>query len=91
MAKQANKSDLDQNNRKKPNLKIFVKAKTNAKKECVEKIDETHFAVTVKDPPKNGLANAAIKKALAEFLRIASSRIILVSGFSSKQKVFEIV
>lgn len=72
-------------------MKIFIKAKLNAKKECVKKINETHFAVTVKDPPKNGLANAAIKKALAEFLGIAPSRVILVSGFSSKQKVFEII
>lgn len=72
-------------------MKILVKAKPNAKEEKVKKTDETHFIVSVKKPPVQGRANAAIAKALAGYFGVASSRIRLVSGFSSKQKLFEIV
>ena len=51
-------------------MKIFVKAKPNAKVERVEKIDETHFVVAVKEPPLRGKANAAIVSALAEYFGI---------------------
>ena len=72
-------------------MKIFVKAKPNSKNETVEQIDDVHFAVAVKEPPKNNRANEAIAKALAKHLGVAYSRIRLVSGFSSRQKVFELV
>ncbi|PIV45904.1 hypothetical protein COS23_01900, partial [bacterium (Candidatus Moisslbacteria) CG02_land_8_20_14_3_00_36_53] len=32
-------------------MKIFVKAKPLAKESKVEKIDDTHFVVSVKEPP----------------------------------------
>jgi hypothetical protein len=71
-------------------MKIFVKAKPAAKEEKVEKIGESNFVVSVKEPPVQGRANAAISKALAEYFRVSSSQVKLISGFSSKQKVFEI-
>lgn len=72
-------------------MKIFVTAKPNAKEQEVEKISETHFAVAVKEAPINGMANEAIAKTLAEYFKVARSRVRLVSGFSFKQKVFEII
>ncbi len=72
-------------------MKIFVKAKPAAKEEKVEKIDETNFVVSVKEPPVQGRANAAISKALAEYFKVSNSQVKLISGFSSKQKVFEIL
>jgi len=72
-------------------MKIFVKAKPLSTKERIEKISETNFVVAVKEPPRNGRANAAIVKALADNFGISSSRIRLVSGFSAKQKIFEIL
>lgn len=72
-------------------MKIFIKAKPNAKQEKVEKIDETHFIVSVKEPPKQGRANEAIIKALAEYFDFSRSQICLVRGFTSKEKVFEII
>lgn len=65
-------------------------AKPRAKEEKIEKIDDSHFAVAVKEPPVKGLANEAIAKALAEYFGTSPSRVRLMSGFSSKQKVFEI-
>jgi len=72
-------------------MKIFVKAKPSAKEERIEKTDEINFIVWVKEPPKNGKANKAIIKALACYFNVSLSRVNLVSGFSSKQKVFEIL
>ena len=70
-------------------MKIFVKARPNSKAESIEKADDTHFTVAVKEPPVKGRANAAIAKALAGHFGLAPSQVFLVSGFSSKQKVFE--
>lgn len=72
-------------------MKIFVQAKPNARVEKIEKIDETHFIVAVREPPVNGLANAAIRKALAGHFKVAPSCVQLASGFSSRNKVFEII
>ena len=71
-------------------MRIFIKAKPSAREEKVEKIDETNFIVSVKEPPVNSLANLAIAKALSDYFSISRSNIRLISGFSSKHKVFEI-
>ncbi|TSC79112.1 MAG: hypothetical protein G01um101433_9 [Parcubacteria group bacterium Gr01-1014_33] len=71
-------------------MKIFVIAKPNAGEERVEKIDETHFRIAVKEPPKNGKANAAIVKALAGYFDVAPSRVKILKGATSKQKLIEI-
>lgn len=71
-------------------MKIFVKAKPGAKEEKVERLDENNFTVSVKEPPVQGRANAAIAKALATYFGVASYQVKLVSGFASRQKVFEI-
>ena len=72
-------------------MKIFVKAKPLSKEEKIEKIDEINFIIAVKEPPKDGKANRAIVRALALYFNVAPSRINLISGFSSKQKVFEVL
>src|SRR3989338_9497975 len=52
-------------------MKIFVKTKPRSKQERVEKIDETHFIVAVKEIPIEGRANKAIIKALADYFDVA--------------------
>lgn len=71
-------------------MKIFVKAKPLAKEENIRKIDELNFVVAVKEPPRNGEANAAIAIALAKYFCVAPAQVRLVSGFSARQKTFEI-
>lgn len=71
-------------------MRINVKARPGAREEKIEKIDENNFVVSVKEPPVQGRANAAIAKALAEYFNVPKSQVILVSGFSSRQKIFEI-
>jgi len=72
-------------------MKIFVKAKPNAKEEKVEKISDNDYIVSVKEPPMKGKANEAIRNALAVYFKTASSRIKIVSGFSSRNKIIEII
>jgi len=71
-------------------MKIFVKARPRAKEEKVEKIDESNFVVSVKEPPVQGRANTAISRVLAEYFKVSNFQVRLIFGFSSKQKVFEI-
>ncbi|MBI4225239.1 MAG: DUF167 domain-containing protein [Candidatus Sungbacteria bacterium] len=71
-------------------MRIFVAAKPGAKEERVEKIDETHFTVAVKEPPVQGKANRAIIKALAAYFNVPAWRVSIVSGHTSRQKVIEI-
>jgi uncharacterized protein len=71
-------------------MRIFVKAKPRSKEERVEKIDDMHFIVSVKEPPVQGKANAAIAKALAEHFGVPVYSVKLVSGFSLREKTFEL-
>lgn len=71
-------------------MKIFVKAKPNAKENKVEKIDENHFAVSTKEPPTNGRANQAILRLLADYFGISPSQIKFISGLTSRNKIIEI-
>ncbi len=71
-------------------MKIFVKAKPSAREEKIKKISETNFMVWVKEPPIKGKANKAIAAVIAAHFNIAPSRVILLAGSSSRQKIFEV-
>jgi len=71
-------------------MKIFVKAKVNAKEEIIKRIDETHFIVAVKEPPIKGKANRAILKALANYFHLSKNQVQIVSGFTSREKIIRI-
>ena len=72
-------------------MKINVKAKPSAREEKVEKIDEQNYVVSVKEPPEKGKANEAIRNALAVYFKTGSSRVKIVSGYSSRNKIIEII
>ena len=72
-------------------MRINVKARPNSHEERVEKISDTEFVVSVKEPPVQGKANRAIINALAVYFGIASARIKIVSGYTSRNKVVEIL
>ena len=71
-------------------MKFFVKVKPNSREEKVKKVDTTHFEVLVKVVAKEGKANKAAINALARFLDISKSRVKIIFGETSKQKIFEI-
>jgi len=71
-------------------MKIFVKVKPRARAEEAERADEAHFKVAVREPPAGGKANEAVRKVLAKYFDVAISRVRIVSGRASKQKIIEI-
>jgi len=70
-------------------VKLFVTVKANAKVDLVEKIDDNHFRVSVKAPPRNGKANQAVIKTLSEYFDAPKSKFLLLSGETSKTKVIQ--
>lgn len=71
-------------------MRIYVSVKPKAREEKVEKLDETHYKVSVAEPPIDGKANKAVLRALAEYFGVAKINIALVSGAGSREKVFDI-
>jgi uncharacterized protein (TIGR00251 family) len=70
-------------------MKIQVKVKPNSKTEEVNREGDS-FIVKVKEPPKEGKANHAVIKLLAEHFGVPQSRVRIFSGFKSKNKVVEV-
>ena len=71
-------------------MKIYVTAKPKKKKEFVEQTDATHYTVSVKEPAQKGQANHAIVLSLSKYFNVPRSQIILVSGKTSKHKIFRV-
>jgi len=71
-------------------MKIIVKTKPGAKDDKIEKVDESNYIISVKEPPINGRANAALIKLLANYFDISPSLIEIISGFMARIKVIEI-
>lgn len=71
-------------------MRIKIKANPLSHQEKVTAVGKNNFEVWVKEPPIKGLANMAIRNALADYFNVSHSQVRLVSGFSSKNKTFEI-
>ena len=83
-------------------MKIFIKAKTNAKSENVEQLqprleslntrqsDIPTLKVSVKALPTDGKANDAIIHLLAAHFKVPRAQVRIVSGHTTNQKIVEI-
>ena len=85
-------------------MKIFVKAKAGAKEDKIippalqlfqngltsPEATRDAYVVSVKERPVEGQANEAITKLLAEYFEVPRSQIRLISGATSKKKIFEL-
>ena len=69
-------------------MRITVDVKAGSKRDSVELIEEGHYLVHVRAPPRKGKANAAITKLLRRHL---GRSVTLVSGYTSNRKVFEVL
>lgn len=72
-------------------MKIFIKVKPSSKTKSVKKTGEKNFEVRVKEPSKEGKANEAVIKVLADYFDLPKSKIEIVAGKNSKQKIVEII
>lgn len=71
-------------------MRISVKVKPNARQNSINQVGENIFEVRVTVPPEKGKANKKVIELLAKHFHTAKSNIDLVSGETSKEKVFEI-
>jgi len=72
-------------------MKIFVKVKAKARIKKFVKIDETHYIISISSPPEKGKANKEIVKTLAKYFDTMISKINIISGEKSKEKIIEII
>lgn len=69
---------------------IKVKVFPQSKKQALIQKSEDSFEVKVKSKPEGGRANEETKQILAEHFQISTSKIKLIRGGKSKNKIFEI-
>jgi len=72
-------------------MKIYVTARPNARENKVERHDDLHFTVSVQAAPVQGRANNAVLEALADHFDISKSRITILRGQTSREKIIEIL
>ncbi|PIT97318.1 hypothetical protein COT77_02130 [Candidatus Berkelbacteria bacterium CG10_big_fil_rev_8_21_14_0_10_41_12] len=70
-------------------MKISISVKTNAKNSSIEQISKTHFKIHIKSPPAEGKANGEIIKILSKYLKIPKSRISIIHGTRSREKIVD--
>ena len=70
-------------------MKIQVKVKPSSKTEDLSREGDS-FIVKVKEPTKEGKANQAVIKLLAEHFGVPRSQVSILSGFKSRNKVIEV-
>lgn len=70
-------------------MKIQIKVKPNSRTEEVSQ-EGASFIVKVKEQPKEGKANQAVIKLLAEHFGVPQSQVRILSGFRSKNKLVEV-
>lgn len=71
-------------------MKITVKVKPNARENSIKLLDTGVYEVKVSIPPEKGKANIKVIELLSKELKIAKSRIILLKGDTSRDKLFGI-
>jgi uncharacterized protein YggU (UPF0235/DUF167 family) len=70
--------------------KIRVKAVPDAKKEKLEVVSPGNFRVFVREPAERNQANRRITQIIAEYFRIPSGKLHMISGHRSLSKIFQI-
>lgn len=71
-------------------MKISVKVKPNARENTIKLTETGIYEVKVTVPPEKGKANAKVIELLSKELKIAKSRIFLVKGETTSEKIFQI-
>jgi uncharacterized protein (TIGR00251 family) len=70
---------------------IRVHVTANARESHVTKVGEADFEVKVDEKAIGGRANKRLVEILAEYFGVPKSRISIVSGAKSRDKVLEVV
>lgn len=71
-------------------MKLTITVKTNAKQQGVKKQPDGSFQVSVKSPPRQGLANEEVVEVLADFFSLPKRSLRIKHGLTGKRKIIEI-
>lgn len=71
-------------------MKIAVKVKPNSKENKVEPVEANEYVLRVKEKAQDGKANIAAIKTLSEYFGVPKSRISIIRGHTSKNKIISI-
>jgi uncharacterized protein (TIGR00251 family) len=73
------------------NMRLHVRVTPRASRDAIEGFDDAGvLRIRVTAPPADGAANKAVTKLLAAALGVPQRDVVLVSGASSRVKVFEV-
>lgn len=72
-------------------MMLSIRAKPGARETSVIHRDDGTYLVSVTEPPVQGRANQAIIRALADHFGVSRAQVRIVSGFTARSKIVEIV
>ncbi len=81
----------DLSDRAQPGARIAVRVTPRGGRDGISVDDDGTVRVRVHAPPADGKANAAVQDLLARALGVPKSRLQLVAGAASRDKVFQLV
>jgi uncharacterized protein len=70
-------------------IRVYVKA--NAREASVVKVSENHFEARVDEPAVGGRANKRLLEILAEHFKVPKSRITILKGAKTSDKIVQVV
>lgn len=71
-------------------MKLSIKVITRAKKNEIIKIGDLTYKVRVTSPPIDNQANKEIVSLLAKFFGLSKSKVKIIKGLRSKEKIIEV-
>ena len=71
-------------------MRISVKVKPNSGRDDIEKLSGKEFIIRVKAPARENKANEAAISVLSDYFNVTKSSIRLVSGRTSRNKIFDV-
>lgn len=71
-------------------MNIKVRVAAGAKKESVQKISDTSYKISVKEPAERNLANRRVVELIALEKKVSKSKVRLISGHQSPSKMLSI-
>ncbi|MHA1385542.1 MAG: DUF167 domain-containing protein [Candidatus Helarchaeota archaeon] len=71
-------------------LRIEILVKTNSKQQKILQISNNSYEVWLKSKPERGKANKELLKLLSNYFNVPESRIQIIKGIKSKNKIIRI-
>ena len=72
-------------------MRISVRVSPNSREARVVNIGEGEYEVRVDEKPEGGRANKRLIEILSEHFKVPKSRIFIVSGTKSRDKIVEVI